>query len=305
MTIEILGEQKPVENLDLVVIQKSAGTLETNIEELEKFIDKRLEDYTPEKFKGDADSAKKKRAELNAGREKLKRSRIDLINELMKPYSEFEDRCKALEKKVDKASAALDEIVKAKENEEKENKRKKIELFWKTKEFDLFPLEKIFNEKWLNKTYKESDILDEMDAAIERTYKDLKTIEKFDDAETLKAHYLMNLDIAETLEYGEELKKQKEVAEREAKEREEREHNAQIQKQISETNEEKFNLENNRNIDNLAEMALAASKGEKADLTEKKQEYVITVNLLQAELIKLKSAMNALGIEYEVEQVQF
>ena len=56
MTIEILGEQKPVENLDLVVIQKSAGTLETNIEELEKFIDKRLEDYTPEKFKGDADS---------------------------------------------------------------------------------------------------------------------------------------------------------------------------------------------------------------------------------------------------------
>lgn len=305
MTIEILGDKKPAENLDLVVIEKSAGTLETNIDELEKFIDARLEDYTPDKFKGNADSAKKKRAELNSGREKLKRSRIDLINELMKPYSDFEERCKTLEKKIDKASAALDEIVKTKENEEKENKRKKIELFWKTKEFDLFPLDKIFNEKWLNKTYKESDILDEMDSVIERTYKDLKTIEKFDDADTLKAHYLMNLDIAETLEYGDELKKQKEIAEKEAKEREEREHNAQIQKQISETNEEKVNLESNRNIDNLAEMALAASKGEKADLTEKRQEYVITVNLLQEELIKLKSAMNALGIEYAVEQLHF
>ena len=187
MTIEILGDKKPAENLDLVVIEKSAGTLETNIDELEKFIDARLEDYTPDKFKGNADSAKKKRAELNSGREKLKRSRIDLINELMKPYSDFEERCKTLEKKIDKASAALDEIVKTKENEEKENKRKKIELFWKTKEFDLFPLDKIFNEKWLNKTYKESDILDEMDSVIERTYKDLKTIEKFDDADTLKA----------------------------------------------------------------------------------------------------------------------
>ena len=305
MTIEILGDKKPAENLDLIVIEKTAGTLETNIDELEKFIDARLEDYTPDKFKGNADSAKKKRAELNSGREKLKRSRIDLINELMKPYSDFEERCKTLEKKIDKASAALDEIVKTKENEEKENKRKKIELFWKTKEFDLFPLDKIFNEKWLNKTYKESDILDEMDDVIDRTYKDLKTIEKFDDADTLKAHYLMNLDIAETLEYGDELKKQKEIAEKEAKEREEREHNAQIQKQISETNEEKVNLESNRNIDNLAEMALAASKGEKADLTEKRQEYVITVNLLQEELIKLKSAMNALGIEYAVEQLHF
>lgn len=308
MTIEIVGEKKPVENLDLIVIEKSAGTLETNIGELEKFIDERLEDYTPEKFKGNADSAKKKRAELNAGREKIKRSRIDLINELMKPYAEFENRCKALEKKIDTASAALDEIVKTKENEEKDNKRKKIELFWKMKEFDLFPLEKIFNEKWLNKTYKESDILDEMDAAIERTYKDLKSIEMFntkEDVETLKAHYLMNLDIAETIEYSKELTKQKEIAEREAKEREEREHNSQIQKQISETNEEKVNLEKERDIDNLAEMALAASKGVKADLSEKRQEYVITVNLLQEELIKLKSVMNALGIEYAVEQLQF
>ena len=67
--------------------------------------------------------AKKKRAELNTAKQKLTRSRIDLVKELMKPYEDFENRCKALEKKVDTASGYLDEIVKAKEQEEKDNKR--------------------------------------------------------------------------------------------------------------------------------------------------------------------------------------
>ena len=302
--MKIVKESTPAESLDLVVIEKTVGTLNTNIAELEKFVDERLKEYDPKNFEGDADLAKKKRAELNTAKQKLTRSRIDLIKELMKPYNDFEERCKALEKKVDTASGYLDEIVKAKEQEEKDNKRKTIELLWATKNFDLFPLDKIFNPKWLNKTFKESDIIAEMDAVIAKTYKDLKTIEGFSDiADVLKAHYLICLDIGDTLDYGEELKKPNEIAQKEKAERAEREHEEKIRQQKLETYEEQEEAEKNAPIADLASLALAQT-GHEAQ-KEIRKEYVFTVKVFDSELIELKKTLNNLGIEFSVQELSF
>ena len=86
--VKVVTEIKPADSLELIVIEKTVGTLDTNIAELEKFVEERLVDYDPKKFEGDADTAKKKRAELNTAKQKLTRSRIDLVKELMKPYEE-------------------------------------------------------------------------------------------------------------------------------------------------------------------------------------------------------------------------
>lgn len=305
MTAKIVKEEVP-ETLDLIVTEKSVGFLETNIEALENLVNKRLEDYKPENYLGDADLAKKDRAELNKAKDKIGRARKDLIAELMKPYNDFEERCKALEKKIDQASKALDEIVKQKENEEKELKRQAIEQFWKSKNFDLFPLEKIFNSKWLNKTYKESDILSEMDSRIEKTYKDLKVCEKYAamyeiEADTIKAHYLMNLDIEETISYCDELQRQKEIAQKEAAERAEREHNKQVLQQKEELWKEESNFEKSQEVQSLAEMAL--NGGEEIKKTRK--EFVISVKCFDDELLKLKGFMNEIGIEFSVEELTF
>ena len=306
--VKIINESTPVETLDLVVIEKTVGTLNTNIEELEKFVDERLKAYDPKKFEGDADLAKKKRAELNTAKQKLTRSRIELIKELMKPYSDFEERCKRLERKVDTASGYLDEIVKLKEQEEKDNKRKKIELFWATKNFDLFPLEKIFNQKWLNKTYKESDILDEMDARINKTYTDLKTCEKYAEmyglvSADVKAHYLMNLNIEETITFCDELQRQKEIAQKEAEQRAEREHNEKIRQQVVETYQEETEKENNAHVEDLASLALAENGYEEPE--EIRKEYVFTVKVFDSELLELKKTLNNLGIEFSVQELTF
>ena len=303
--VEVIEEEiKPAESLDLIVHEKTAGTLITNIAELELFVEERLKDYDPKNFEGDADSAKKKRAELNTAKQKLTRSRIDLVKELMKPYEEFENRCKALEKKVDTASGLLDEIVKIKGQEEKDNKRNAIELIWATKNFDLFPLDKIFNPKWLNKTYKESDIIKEMDDVIAKTYKDLKTIEGFSDiADVLKAHYLICLDIGDTLDYGEELKKQNEIAQKEKAERAEREHEEKIRQQKLETYAEEEEKEQNAPIADLASLALAQTGHEAPK--EIRKEYVFTVKVFDSELIELKKTLNNLGIEFSVQELSF
>ena len=169
---------------------------------------------------------------------------------------------------------------------------------WLTKNFDLFSLDKIFNPKWLNKTCKDKEILEEMDSVIERTYHDLKLIDKFaDDAETLKAHYLINLDIAETLDYGEELQKQREVAKREAEGRAEREHQEKINQQKEEVVEQQKQIDSG--ISNLVEEALGS------ETKPQRKEYVITIKCFDNELQELKSAMNNLSIEYSVEELTF
>lgn len=302
--IKIVNGDTQAENLELVVIEKSIGMLSTNIDVLEEFIDKRLEDYKPENYKGDADLAKKDRAELNKAKEKLSRARIDLTNEFMKQLGDLE-KCKALEKKIDLASKALDEIVKIRDEQEKQKKRELIELMWQNQKCDIIPLEKVFNPKWLNKTYKESDILNDMKVSVKKVYDSLKQLERFakDDVETLKAHYLMTLDIEETLQYGDELQRQKEIAEREASERERREHEEKIGKQKEELWQETSNFENKQGVENLAMEAISCASGVPVERTRK--QYVITVNCFEEELLNLKAEMNGLGIEFSVRELMF
>jgi hypothetical protein len=307
--LKIVEEETPAETLDLVIVEKSVGYLQTNIRGLELYVENKLKEYTPEKFKGDADLAKKKRAELNKAKDILNEKRKAIIKECMKPFEDFDERCKSLVKQIDSASGSLDEIVKLKEQEEKDKKRKQIERFWQSKNFDLFPLEKIFNQKWLNKTYKESDILDDMDKRIEKTYKDLKTLETYSDmygikADDVKAHYLMNLDVEETVSYCDELQRQKEIAQREAKERAEREHEKAVGKQKEDLWIEECNYERKTQIDNLAEEALAECEGTEIAPKTRKM-YTITVKAFDEDLIRIKGELNKLDIEFTVEELLF
>lgn len=292
--IEVVeGEAPQTDTLELVVTEKTIGSLNTNIERLEELVEKRLEDYKPENYMGDADLARKDRAELNKAKETIKKSRIAIINELMKPYEDFEERCKNLEKKIEQASKALDEIVKVRDEQERAKKYEAIQLFWEKQNCTVVPLEKVFNPKWLNKTFKESDILNEMEVAVKRIYDNLKTLERYsDNTETLKAHYLMTLDIEETFQYGDELQRQKEIAQKEAEERQEREHAEQIDKQKDELWKEESNFEKEQEISNLADLALSG----KISHPERKT-FVVTVRCFDRELMLLKGELNRLGIE--------
>lgn len=285
--------------LELVVTKNVVGVLETNITQLENYVNQKLAEYNPNQYKGDADSAKKDRAELNNAKKTLSQARINLMKELMKPYSDFETRCKNLEKKIDSASGQLDVIVKEKENEEKQKKKDFVIEIWKSKNFDLVSVEKIFNQKWLNKTAKEKDISDEMDSIIKKIYSELKIIERYEDSETLKAHYLLNLDLNETLAYGEELKETRRLAEEEAKNRDEREHNEKLEEQKKEVVEEALNIVRQESLSDLANQVLEVD----SILTVK--EYVFSIKATDEQLLRLKSACNDLCIEYNVEELTF
>lgn len=286
--------------LELKVTKSVVGTLETNIEQLEQFVDEKLKNYEPSLYMGDADMAKKDRAELNNSKKVLSQARIQLMKELMKPYEDFETRCKNLEKKIDTASGKLDEIVKVRDDEERQAKRIHCLELWNERQFTLFPIDKIFNLKWLNKTAKDSDIEKEMDAIIDRTYKDLKIIEKTapDDAETIKAHYLLSLNLEETLAYAEELKTAKETAKSEKESRAEREHSVKIEEQKKQEQEESKRLNSLTGL--IASEALGLQEQD-----ETLNDYVISIKAKASDLVRLKISMSALGIEYNIEELKF
>lgn len=304
--IEVINDEQPVEKFELVVTEKSVGSLVTNIEALEKFAEERLKDYSPKSYMGDSDLAKKDRAELNKAVDAIATARKNLIKELMQPYASFEDRCKKLEKRIAQASSSLDEIVKIKENEEKNIKRQKIECIWMNQQFELFDIDRVFNSKWLNKTYKLSDIEEEIKQIISRVYTEIKQIEKFaqTDIEVLKAYYLDCLNIGDTFDYAEQLQKNREIMAKEKAERDQREHLAQIEKQKQEVAEEAAVFEQKQAVSDLVSLALASAAGTEVAKPLRK-EFVITVKVYDDELLKLKATLNSLGIEYSVEELSF
>ncbi len=280
--------------LSLVIVEKKAGFLTTNIEALENFVLERLEEYKPENYKGDADAAKKDRAELNTAKKQIADERIRIMKELMKPFDEFVERCKGLEKNIDGASKALDEIVKLREQAEKEVKRAIIDEYWRIKAFELVSLDRVFDQKWLNKTVKIADVKKEIDSIIEKIITDLKTIEAFGvDVDTLKPLYLETLDLGVTIARGNAMKANRERLEKEKAERAEREKKEALQ----EAQKELIQEEEKAQHESLAETLASQATGTESE-TDPIESFRIEFTGKRSALFRLRQYMLSEGITY-------
>mgnify|MGYP001810723339 CR=1 FL=1 len=213
----------------LIEVESYTGRLVTNIDELEAFVAIKLTEYTPENYKGDSDAAKKDRATLNTSKKTVSAKRLEITKRALERFGidMFETRCKKVEKDIDTAALALDAIVKVKEEDEKRIKRGQIEEFWKCQNFELVSLDKVFDQKWLNKTAKNKDIFEEIEKIIAGIYSGIKTLEGLgidaDSLSILKPFYLETLDIGRAVEQWNTIKGNRERLAREVNERKERE----------------------------------------------------------------------------------
>lgn len=193
--------------LTLVVKEKTLGNLVTNAVEIKAFVEGRVKDYSPENYKGDTAQAAKAKAELNAAAKKLNDERIALEREWNLPFQEFKNIINETTDLIKTASRKLDDILKTKEEEEKAEKQKEIRKIWESKQFPLVPLEKVFNPRWLNKTYRLNTVETDIDLAIEGIRRDLSVLDGYgEDTAALKELYLSTLSLQATLAKGAELK---------------------------------------------------------------------------------------------------
>lgn len=201
-------------SLELVVSEKTLGSLTTNALQIKALIESALPRYSIDNYnESNIDTAKKDKAMLNNASKVLNARRIEFEKEFLKPFNEFKDVVNETIKLIATCTSKIDTVVKDSEAKEKEAKRSLITNYWKGKEFTLVSLEKIFDDKWLNKGTKEKVIYNEIDSKIAQIKDDIVTLEAIgEDVELLKSIYLESLNVNSTIQYSNTLKKNRETA---------------------------------------------------------------------------------------------
>jgi hypothetical protein len=199
-------------DLQLVVSEKTLGSLTTNARQIHEIVKSGLDRYDIKNYnEGNIALAKSDKALLNKAAKELNAKRIEIEREFMQPFGEFKEVVNDTVKLINECSAKIDTVVRQSEERTRELKKSLIADFFKSTGFTLVPLEKIFDAKWLNKGASMKSVYADMDAAIARIQADIKTLETFgDDAGLLKSLYLDTLDISKTLQYANTLKQNRE-----------------------------------------------------------------------------------------------
>ena len=222
--LETVEQPQVVNRLKLVIspLQKMEA-IKFNYEELKGGLTANLEKYqnlvyTPENIK----EAKDDRATLNALKKSLNDEKIKIKKEFMVPYDDFEDKIKELIELVDKPASEIDKQVKVFEEQEKAKKREAIKTIYSENigaYAELISLEKLYDPRWENKTYKETDITKEIQDVVKKADSDLKVIVdlKSEFEFQIKDTYFKTLDLGQALIENQRLEKQKELQEQLAK----------------------------------------------------------------------------------------
>ena len=210
-------------DLELRVTNLALGELTTNALKIKEEIKNKLEDYKAENYDiNSIDKAKEDKAMLNRTAKKLNDERIRLEKEFMKPFDEFKTVVKEITEMIKDSSSKIDEIVKEVENKDKEEKKKAILVIFESevKELkDVLKFEKVFDERYLNKTFKIEDVEKDLISKLDKIRNDLITISELHSKYEieLKNDYLNNFDLgmvirknSELISKEEALKEQKE-----------------------------------------------------------------------------------------------
>lgn len=289
--LETKNNQQVINSLKLVISPlKKMEAIKFNYEELKGGLQESLKKYqnlvyTSQNIK----EAKDDRATLNALKKSLNDEKIKIKKEFEVPYKDFEDKIKELIELVDKPASEIDKQVKIFEEAEKVKKRESIENIYAENigsYADLIPLQQIYDSRWENKTYKETDIKKEIQDIVKKADSDIKVIAelKSEFEFQIKDTYFRTLDLGQALVEKQRLEKQKELL-------------TTIKQQQVEVKVDPIN-----NIDSVDSVRYAVgidnSNEESTSVEEKMISVAFRVECTESQLKALGEFMKANGIKY-------
>lgn len=229
-------------DLELVVSEKTLGSLATNAKQIRDLVKTSLPKYDISNYNDDnIDQAKKDKASLNKAAKALNAKRLEIEREFMKPFGEFKEVVNETVQLISQCSSQIDDIIKQNEQIYKDTKRTAIKDYFESNNVNLIDFEKILKPEWLNKTYKEKSIFLELDSTLSKIDNDVATIESLEDADVLVTYYKDTLNLNSTIQYSNRLKEQRErarVAEEARKRAEEEKQKAQNEMVLNTPKEE-------------------------------------------------------------------
>lgn len=194
-----------MEELTVQIQKPIIPPLVWNKEVVEAYVNEALEKYVGIVYTDDMiDDAKKDRAKLNALEKQLAKAFTATKDVYLGPLTELETVTKDLRQKIKKTSEEIDTQVKSYEDALKQDKKNDLYRVYTTAAGALavlVPFEKIFNERWLNKTYAFSTAEKELKTIIEEKRLELDDLaddcEPGEEYEAVKRAYLKNLSMKE------------------------------------------------------------------------------------------------------------
>ena len=188
--------------------------LSFNFEELKQELKTQLKKYE-NIVVTDELSAKADRATLNKFKKAIEDKRKEVKKEFLKPYEEFELKIKEIVALIDKPIKTIDEQLYTMREIENAKKQEKIIIIYKSlvgDYKDLFSIDKFYDRKWLNKTYKIIDIQKELSEKIEKAKKDfalLKDMKLSNEKEAIN-EFLNTLSLQNAIEINKKIAEQQE-----------------------------------------------------------------------------------------------
>lgn len=176
--------------------------IEWNKEQLKEAVKAKMETYQNVVYTEDTmGDAKKDRAELNALIKAIEDKRKEVKKIVNQPYDEFEREVKEVLALIREPVELIDKQVKDFEEQQRQEKRKYLKAAYD--EFigelkDVLPFEKVFDNRYLNKTYKLETATLEIKETIQRVKTDLESIDSLDSKYKLNAKdvYIQTMDLS-------------------------------------------------------------------------------------------------------------
>ncbi len=180
------------------------GVIETNLNELEAYVDESLAKYQGLVYTDDQiKDAKTDRKNLNKLSEAINNWRIRQEREFNEPFAAVKEQCNRIVDRIEETSGKISSQVKAYEQSKKEQKKQQIAAYWDEIKLHDIPLEKIFDERWLNVTCSEKEWKTALDRRKERISMDLASFANYADAkmcEFMITEYMKTLDVQTCLD---------------------------------------------------------------------------------------------------------
>lgn len=190
-------------DLQLKTTKFELGVIETNLTELEKIVDESLEKYRGLVVSEDQiGEAKKTRSDLNALKKTANDWRIRKEREFNEPFVQVKAQVRRICDNIDQVNGEIDKQIKTFEEAQREEKRAAIADWWAKNGKKTVPLEKVWDDRYLNKTFTEKQWQQDLRQRCQKITDELSQITQMGSPEKvdfLITNYMQTLDVSASL----------------------------------------------------------------------------------------------------------
>lgn len=197
--------------MEFKITEKQFGAVSFNYEECKAYLQEQLKQYDGiVVVEEELSKYKDIKAKLNKVAKAMNDRKIELKKEFMQPYTEFENQVKDLIGMIDEVNDKIDVQLKDFEEKRKAEKKAEIEAEYDKKNAPV-PLERIWSDKWLNKTFSTKNVLEEIDILLKKIENEFKVLEIIcngneEKLSIIKAKFVKGLNVNEAVaEYEQEM----------------------------------------------------------------------------------------------------